>query len=312
MNDFEFGNFITELRLEKGLSQAELGSMLGVTNKAVSKWENGSAKPNTKLLPLIADIFNISVEELLLAKHIEKDSEKEKISLILKKQKRKFAFLSSLFGVLLQTVPFYLIEFIIIINGFNLPDDVAGPLGSVIFIQLFIISLVLYIVYSVNFKKALYPKTSLYSDREARMTSILLQIFVALLYFLLTLSMPITFRTAIESGLREGIYFILISFTLTVFSTGAIIFLLNIKKKLGMKKREEVSQKETSTKRRFKDIPVFIKVCFILSAILLPIFVSSNLYGETSLPIIDLSFYSCLIIVSIYNLTVSFKNKNKK
>ena len=82
MNDFEFGNFITELRLEKGLSQAELGSMLGVTNKAVSKWENGSAKPNTKLLPLIADIFNISVEELLLAKHIEKDFEKEKISLM--------------------------------------------------------------------------------------------------------------------------------------------------------------------------------------------------------------------------------------
>ena len=311
MNDFEFGNFITELRLEKGLSQAELGSMLGVTNKSVSKWENGSAKPNTKLLPLIADIFNISVEELLLAKHIEKDSEKEKISLILKKQKRKFAFLSSLFGVLLLTVPFYLIEFIIIINGFNLPDDVAGPLGSVIFIQLFIISLVLYIVYSVNFKKALYPKTSLYSDREARMTSISLKISFALLYFVLVLSLPLALRVAVEGGLRVAIYFLLASFTLAVFITGAIVFLLNIRKKLCIRSSVESSTSKDNSKRSFKDLPTFIKVCFILCAILFPIYISGMLYRETTYPI-GLAFHTCLIIISTYNLTVSLQNKKKK
>ncbi|MBQ4112817.1 MAG: helix-turn-helix transcriptional regulator, partial [Clostridia bacterium] len=40
-NNYAFGNYITELRKKKKLSQAELGEKLGVSNKAVSKWENG-------------------------------------------------------------------------------------------------------------------------------------------------------------------------------------------------------------------------------------------------------------------------------
>ena len=42
MNDFEFGNFLTKVRREAGMSQAELAAFLNVTNKAVSKWENGT------------------------------------------------------------------------------------------------------------------------------------------------------------------------------------------------------------------------------------------------------------------------------
>lgn len=42
MNDYTFGNFVYTLRTGKNMSQSELGSMLGVTNKAVSKWENNN------------------------------------------------------------------------------------------------------------------------------------------------------------------------------------------------------------------------------------------------------------------------------
>ena len=48
MNDF--GEFLFKLRKEKGMTQAELAQALGVTNKAVSKWETGEAMPETALL----------------------------------------------------------------------------------------------------------------------------------------------------------------------------------------------------------------------------------------------------------------------
>lgn len=41
MDNYEFSRRIVELRRQKGLSQKQLGEMLGVSNKAVSKWENG-------------------------------------------------------------------------------------------------------------------------------------------------------------------------------------------------------------------------------------------------------------------------------
>lgn len=41
MRDYSFGNFISALRERRGLSQYQLGALVGVSDKAVSKWENG-------------------------------------------------------------------------------------------------------------------------------------------------------------------------------------------------------------------------------------------------------------------------------
>jgi len=65
MNDYLFGNYILELRKRSGLSQAELAAEIGVTNKAVSKWEVGRAKPGTEAIRNLAAFFHISVDELL-------------------------------------------------------------------------------------------------------------------------------------------------------------------------------------------------------------------------------------------------------
>lgn len=75
MNDYNFGNLLYELRTKANLTQKELAEKLGVTNKAISKWENGSAKPTTDTLKKISILFNISIEELLQIK--EKDEKKE-------------------------------------------------------------------------------------------------------------------------------------------------------------------------------------------------------------------------------------------
>ena len=64
-NNYAFGNYITELRKKKKLSQTELGEKLGVSNKAVSKWENGAAYPSTDLILPLANALGVSVEEIL-------------------------------------------------------------------------------------------------------------------------------------------------------------------------------------------------------------------------------------------------------
>ena len=62
---YKVGHFIAALRTEKGLSQSELGAMLGVTNKAVSRWETGRGYPDTALLLKLSGILGITVDELL-------------------------------------------------------------------------------------------------------------------------------------------------------------------------------------------------------------------------------------------------------
>lgn len=69
MRDYNFGNFICKLRLEMGLSQFQLGKLIGVSDKAVSKWENGSAKPRLDTCHQLASVFHISIDELLACKN---------------------------------------------------------------------------------------------------------------------------------------------------------------------------------------------------------------------------------------------------
>ena len=65
MNDYGFGEYIYKLRTEAALSQAQLAEKLGVSDKAVSKWENGKAKPQVDMLKKLAIIFGVQVEEML-------------------------------------------------------------------------------------------------------------------------------------------------------------------------------------------------------------------------------------------------------
>ena len=65
MDKYTFGKNLYELRNKKGLTQKELGKLLGVSDKAVSKWETGEAMPRTAKLVLITDLFGVTMEQLL-------------------------------------------------------------------------------------------------------------------------------------------------------------------------------------------------------------------------------------------------------
>ncbi|NCA67253.1 MAG: XRE family transcriptional regulator, partial [Clostridia bacterium] len=61
----KFGEFLYQLRKEKGMTQSELADKLDITNKAVSKWETGESYPETAQLLPISRIFSITIDELL-------------------------------------------------------------------------------------------------------------------------------------------------------------------------------------------------------------------------------------------------------
>ena len=79
MNDYEFGNYLYDCRRRTGLTQAQLADKLGVTNKAVSKWETGKAKPSTNQIRKIAVLYGLSVERLLNKREENKKMQISKI-----------------------------------------------------------------------------------------------------------------------------------------------------------------------------------------------------------------------------------------
>ena len=79
MNDYAFGNKILELRTQFNLSQTELAELVGVTNKAVSKWETGKSKPTTNVIRKLAALFKIDINELLSMRDEERKMEISKI-----------------------------------------------------------------------------------------------------------------------------------------------------------------------------------------------------------------------------------------
>lgn len=78
--NIEIANKLLQLRKEKGLSQEQLASQLGISRQAVSKWERAEASPDTDNLIALAKLYDISLDELLLhepANKIEQSVDEE-------------------------------------------------------------------------------------------------------------------------------------------------------------------------------------------------------------------------------------------
>ena len=73
------GNKIAALRKERNMTQAELAQKMGVTDKAVSKWERELSCPDVSSLPRLAQVFEISVDELMQVKTDSGKAGREKI-----------------------------------------------------------------------------------------------------------------------------------------------------------------------------------------------------------------------------------------
>ena len=70
MDLIQTGKFIAELRKTKKLTQEQLGEILGVTNKTVSRWETGTYLPSAEALQAMSELFGVSINEILSGKKL--------------------------------------------------------------------------------------------------------------------------------------------------------------------------------------------------------------------------------------------------
>ena len=92
MDQIKIGKFIAECRKSKQLTQAELAEKLGITDRAISKWETGKGMPDSSIMIDLCDILGINVNELLSGEVIDMDkydTRAEENLLELKKQKEE-------------------------------------------------------------------------------------------------------------------------------------------------------------------------------------------------------------------------------
>lgn len=85
------GTFLAELRKERNLTQDELGEKIGVTNKTVSRWENGNYLPPAEVLQILSELYDVSINELLSGgrldeKHYKENAEEYIVADLMKKR----------------------------------------------------------------------------------------------------------------------------------------------------------------------------------------------------------------------------------
>lgn len=78
MDQVRVGKYIASLRKQASLTQEELGEKLGVTNKTVSRWENGNYMPDIEMLQLLSKVFDVGINDLLAGGKIADEDFRQK------------------------------------------------------------------------------------------------------------------------------------------------------------------------------------------------------------------------------------------
>lgn len=117
MNQEKIGNFIRMIRIEKEMTQQELADKIGVTDRAISKWENGRGMPDITLLIPLSSCLGVTVLELLNGER-GIDEENAVIELIKEKDKKTKIWRYLSIGIINII---FVIMMIILIFGFLIP-----------------------------------------------------------------------------------------------------------------------------------------------------------------------------------------------
>lgn len=78
MEQVKIGKFIASKRKEQGLTQLQLAEKLGITDRAVSKWETGKSLPDASLMPELCKLLKITINDLLCGEVVSVENYNEK------------------------------------------------------------------------------------------------------------------------------------------------------------------------------------------------------------------------------------------
>lgn len=89
MDQVKIGRFIASCRKERGFTQAVLAEKLGITDRAVSKWETGRSLPDAAVMPELCDLLKIDLSELFSGERIAMENFKDASDALLLEMKQQ-------------------------------------------------------------------------------------------------------------------------------------------------------------------------------------------------------------------------------
>ena len=138
MDQIKIGKFISEKRKEAKLTQSELAEKLNITDRAISKWENGKSMPDAGIIPELCKILNITITDLFSGEIVDmKDNKKiEENILDAIKQKeisdKKLLDLEILLGISVTT---FFVIMVLSISFFIEYQKIAESVGVILIIM---------------------------------------------------------------------------------------------------------------------------------------------------------------------------------
>lgn len=111
MDQIKIGRFIATCRKEQNLTQLQLAEKLSITDRAVSKWENGKTMPDSAIMLELCDVLNITVNDLLNGEKLSveaynKKTEEKLVEMIQEKEQSDRLLQSTRFWIMLMDILF--------------------------------------------------------------------------------------------------------------------------------------------------------------------------------------------------------------
>lgn len=126
MDQIKIGKFISLKRREKNITQCELAEMLGISDRAISKWENGVCMPDVSNIPELCNILGITINDLFSGyvvdmKEIDKQMENNLLELAKQKEEADKKLLRAETFMTLVTIVFY-VALVLMTSFIDIPD----------------------------------------------------------------------------------------------------------------------------------------------------------------------------------------------